>query len=224
MPATAMPRLTGARSSGGRPARNVARASSARLCSSSGAGGSEWMWRSLMRTTPAGSETWKPAVRPRPTMNSVEPPPMSITTVGSVGARTAGHRAEERELRLFVAAEHARVEPVVLAHARGERGAVGGVAHGRGEHGEVRLAVVGVDLRRGSRRACASTRAMASSESEPRGVDAVAQARDLGAPEQLLDARRSSGSTSAISSRVELVPMSTTATRTAGEMLERVAA
>ena len=42
---------------GGRPSRKVARVSRARLCSSLGAGGSEWMWRSLMRTTPAGRET-----------------------------------------------------------------------------------------------------------------------------------------------------------------------
>ena len=41
------------------------------------------MCRSLMRTTPAGRETWKAAVESWPTMNSVEPPPMSITTVGS---------------------------------------------------------------------------------------------------------------------------------------------
>ena len=45
----------------GRPARKIARVSSASACSSSGAGGSVWMWRSLMRTTPACSETWKPA-------------------------------------------------------------------------------------------------------------------------------------------------------------------
>ncbi len=42
---------------GPRGRRRARRAASS--CSSSGAGGSEWMWRSLMRTTPACSETWK---------------------------------------------------------------------------------------------------------------------------------------------------------------------
>ena len=57
VPATAMPRATGSRSRAGRPSRKVWRTSAASCCSSSGAGGSEWMWRSLMRTTPACSET-----------------------------------------------------------------------------------------------------------------------------------------------------------------------
>ena len=47
---------------------------------------------------------------------------MSMTTVGSVAGGSPGHRAEERELRLFVAAEHAGVELEVLAHALGELG------------------------------------------------------------------------------------------------------
>ncbi len=105
------------------------------------------MWRSLMRTTPACSETWKPASWPRPTTNSVEPPPTSITTVGSlafgsalrssladssgvIGAGLAGHRAEERELRLFLALENTSVKSVLVAQALGELLAVLGVAHG----------------------------------------------------------------------------------------------
>ena len=111
---------------------------------------------------------------------------MSMTTVGSVGARAAGHRAEEGELRLFLAGEDAGVEAVVLAHARGEGGAVGGVAHGRGEHGEVGLAVVGVD-----RGAVVGERVQHASDGLLRegatGVDAVAQTGDLGAPEEFLD-------------------------------------
>ena len=65
--------------------------------------------RSCARRRRAGRRESR-AVRPTPTMNSVEPPPMSMTTVGSVGAGRAGHRAEERELRLFGAGEHAGVE------------------------------------------------------------------------------------------------------------------
>ena len=139
---------------------------------------------------------------------------MSITTVGSLSARAVGHRAEERELRLFVAAEHACVQAVVLAHARGELRAVGGVAHGRGEHGDVGLAVVGVD-----RGAVVVERAQHALDGllgeRAVRVDAVSQPGDLRAAHEFLD-RAVGGSTSAISRRVELVPMSTTATRTRG--------
>src|SRR5204863_65150 len=58
----------------------------------------------------------------------------------------AGHRAEERQLRLFIAAQHARVEAELLTHPRGERLAVGGVAHGSRHHSEIGLAAVGVDF------------------------------------------------------------------------------
>ena len=67
------------------------------------------------------------------------------------GGGTARHRAEERQLRLFVAAQHLRVEPQLVAHPIRERGPVRRVADRRGEHGEVRLALVGVDLRAGIR-------------------------------------------------------------------------
>ena len=43
------------------------------------------MWRSLWRTTPACSEVWKAISGPVPTISSVEPPPMSTTSVGSLG-------------------------------------------------------------------------------------------------------------------------------------------
>ena len=55
-------------------------------------------------------------------MNSVEPPPMSMTTVGSEEAGAIVHRAEERELRLFLAGEHARVERELAPDPLGELG------------------------------------------------------------------------------------------------------
>ncbi len=107
------------------------------LLSSAGRGGSAWMWRSLMRTTPACRETWKPTLWSAPTTNSVEPPPMSITTVGSGPRWASAHRAEERQLGLLSPAQDACVEPEVVAHAGGELLAVGGVPDGRGEHRDV---------------------------------------------------------------------------------------
>ena len=99
--------------------------------------------------------------------------------------RSAGHGAEERELRLFVAAEDAGVEVKVLAHTRGEVGPVGGVAHGGGEHGEVGAGAVGVD-----RGAVVLERAKDPldgllGEGAVR-VDAVAEAGDVRASEQLV--------------------------------------
>ena len=105
------------------------------------------MCRSLMRTTPAGSETWKPATESCPTMNSVEPPPMSITTVGSVEEARSCIAPRNVSCASSSPASTARVERELVAHALGEVGAVGGVADGGGEHGEVGDAVVGVDRR-----------------------------------------------------------------------------
>ena len=48
---------TGARSSVGQPGLVDAPTSAASSCRSAERGGSPWMWRSLIRTTPAGSET-----------------------------------------------------------------------------------------------------------------------------------------------------------------------
>src|ERR1035437_6022514 len=126
-----MSRPSGARSAAGRPSSSAERTSRARAWSSCEAGGSVWMWRSLMRTTPTGSETWKPASRPRPTMNSVEPPPMSITTVGSLGAARPDMAP--------------RKEGWASSSPRGKLRAVRRVAHSGGEHGHVRGAVVRVD-------------------------------------------------------------------------------
>ena len=152
-----------------------------------------------------------------PTMNSVEPPPMSMTTVGSEGAcpsrSSAGHRAEERELRLFLAGQDARVEAILRADRVGELAPVGGVAHRRGEHGEVGYSPSAGCGRRspyGTRRARQHPRT-----SLPRQRPQASTP----APSRVTIERRTSsatcpsGVTSAISSRVELVPMSTTATR-----------
>ncbi len=53
------------------------------------AGGSDGARRSVWRTTPACREVWKATSVPVPTISSVEPPPMSITTVGSAGGSSA---------------------------------------------------------------------------------------------------------------------------------------
>ena len=95
------------------------------------------------------------------------------------------HRAEEGELRLFVAGEGAGVEREIAAHALGELGSVGGVTHGGGEHGEVGGAVVVVDQLAiaGERPAGALDRCR---RERARGVDAFAEPRDGGAPEEFL--------------------------------------
>ena len=139
---------------------------------------------------PTGSETWKPAVRPTPD-DELGGAAADVDHDRRLGRRRpAGHRAQERQLRLFLAAEHARVEAVVVAHARGELGAVGGVAHRRGEHGEVGLAAVLVDRLAvlGERRedALAGLRGERAA-----GVDAVAQPGDLRAARRAPRPRRS---------------------------------
>ena len=53
-------------------------------------------WRSVWRTTPACSDVCHSISRPSPTISSVEPPPMSITRVGTRG-RVLGGRAEVGE-------------------------------------------------------------------------------------------------------------------------------
>jgi len=53
-----------------------------------------------------GWETWKSIAWPRPTTNSVEPPPMSIITVGRrVGRVALARRPEEAQAGLLVAGE-----------------------------------------------------------------------------------------------------------------------
>ena len=133
------------------------------------------------------------------------------------GAGTAGHRTEERHPGLFLARENARIQAALVADARGELPPVARVAHRRGHHREVPVGLllavgrrVGVDLlaELGQR---ASTRSQPSSDRDPPA--------STPAPSRVTTERRTisttspSGVTSAISRRVEFVPMSTTAAR-----------
>ena len=96
-----------------------------------GAGGSVVRWRSVWRTVPACSEAWKPTSAPTPTTSSVEPPPMSTTSVfGDGGALGAG--AEIGEPRLLGAVEDVRVEARSARAARRGKRPVRGVADGAG--------------------------------------------------------------------------------------------
>ncbi len=143
------------------------------------------MWRSLMRTTPACRETWKPAVWLCPTTNSVEP---AADVDHNGGLRRVGSRSDiaprNVSCGLLVPGEGARVEAVVAAHALGEGGPVGGVAHGGGEHGEVGLAAVAVDQLAvvGEHRAGALD---GLGREPPVGVHARAEAGDAGEAHEL---------------------------------------
>ena len=191
----------------------------ASACSSAGAGGSLWMWRSLMRTTPAGSETWKPAVRPMPTTNSVEPPPMSITTVGS----TAAGRPDIAPRNVSCASSSplsTRASSPKLARARASANSAPLEASRTAEVSTARFA-----SQRCSSIAARYSRQHAPGRARPPPGRAC-RSRRRRRPRRVTCERRTSSSTvpapastSAISSRVEFVPMSTTATRTA-EMLE----
>ena len=216
VPATAMPRLTARALLGGqaveeRRADVRARAPAAPRARAdrSGCGA-----RSCARR-PTCSETWKPAVRPRRRRTRSSRRRCRSRPSARVGGRAARHRAEERQLRLFLAAQHPRVEAVARSRTRAANcGAVGGVAHGRGEHRQVRLAAMLVDraavLGEGARTRARS----ASSESEPAASTPSPSRVTCERRDELLDRARAAASTSAISRRVELVPMSTTATRT----------
>ena len=159
------------------------------------------------------------ACAPTPTTNSVEPPPMSITTVASFAARAARHRAEERELGLLArplstrasSPKSSRTRAANSAPLEASRTAEVSTAMLRSQRWLVDLrAVLAQRARRPAR--------TASSESAPLASTPAPETRHLRASHELLDGTASAGSTSAISSRVEFVPMSTTATRTA-EML-----
>ncbi len=99
------------------------------------------------------------------------------------------HRAEERELRLFLPGEHARVERELAPDPLGELGPVGRVADGGGEHGEVGDAVVGVDFAAvlGERREHPVDR---GGGERPGRVDPLAEPRDGRAPHELGDPAR----------------------------------
>ena len=144
------------------------------------------MWRSLMRTTPACVETWKDARRPSPMTNSVEPPPMSMTTSASSPSARPLVAPEERQRGLLVAGQRAGVEPVVVAHARGELRAVGGVANRAREHGEVALdAVLGDHLPVGLEHGEDALHRRLGKRAGR--VDALAQAGDLRGADELGD-------------------------------------
>ena len=86
VPATAIACCTSERWCSGTAAASVARTSPRTASSSASDGGSESMWRSDWRTTPAWVETWKRISWPVPMTSSVEPPPMSTTSVGAESA------------------------------------------------------------------------------------------------------------------------------------------
>ncbi len=65
---------------------------------------------------------------------------------GLGGRRPTGHRSEEGQLGLLLAAQDPGVQSVTLADPAGEVLTVGGIAHRRGHDGQVGLAVVGIDL------------------------------------------------------------------------------
>ena len=122
--------------------------------------------------------------RPRPTTNSVLPPPMSSTSSGSPACAPAG-RAQVGEPRLALARDRLRLEPEALAQLALELGAVVGVAHRAREHGDHPLDAVLVDRLAGSRAQVASTRSIASSLQPAGAVHALAQPRDARAPLEL---------------------------------------
>ena len=161
---------------------------------------------------PAWVETWK-SISPRaPVTSSVEPPPMSTTSSGVASPRSRAAVAPRNVSR-------ASSSPLSVRASRPKRSRTAAVNSAPlsasrtadGEHGEAPLAAVALDrsavLRR-ARRARAPARL-----AEPAGrVHALAEARDDRAAVELRPRRRR---TSATSRRVEFVPMSTTATRTA---------
>ena len=171
-----------------------------------------WMWRSLWRTTPACVETWKRmlgAARRRSARSTRRR--CRRRRAGSSPAR-ARRRAEVRQPRLLLAGDRPRVETVDVDDALRELGAVGGVAHRAREDGRHRLGAA----RRVDRRAVLVERR----EDARHRIVGEAAARSTPAPRRVTVLRRSisstlpaTGSASAISSRVEFVPMSTTATR-----------
>ena len=150
MPATAIPAL-GLDAVGRRAASIRPRTSAASASSSIAVGGSEAMWRSVWRTTPACSEVWKEISAPVPTISSVEPPPMSTTRVGS-RRRVLGGRAEIGEPRLLLAVEDPGREREALAQLGDEGAAVLGVADGAGRDRVDRLGPELLDRRRRTRR------------------------------------------------------------------------
>ena len=113
------------------------------------------MWRSLMRTTPAGRETWKPARAP----DADDELGRAAADVDHDGRLArAGRRPDIAPRNVSCASSSPlrtlRVEAELVAHPLGELGAVGGVAHRGGEDGHVGAAQSWlVDRLRGTRAA-----------------------------------------------------------------------
>ena len=144
MPATAIPEagvppgIAAAASSIG-PRRSPARDSS-----SIAVGGSEAMWRSVWRTTPACRETWKSISEPVPTIE-LGRAAADVDDQRRLAGRILGGGAEVGEAGLLAAVEHLRREGEALAQLGDEGVAVGGVADGarrdRHDVGHLRLLV-----------------------------------------------------------------------------------
>ena len=67
--------------------------------------------RCVMPTQPIASDSRRSGSKPRPRMNSVDPPPMSITSRGRVERRELVRDAEEREPAFLVTADDVDREP-----------------------------------------------------------------------------------------------------------------
>ena len=200
-----------ARTRAGRPPRASCPPSAASASSSSAVGGSACRWRSVWRTTPICVETWKRDLAARAD-DELGRAAADVDHQQRLPASARGDgRAEEGQPRLLVAGQRARVEAVALrARARRTRRRWRRRARPRSSP---RRALAAVRLDRLARTARAPrTRAPAARRrARPVRVDALAEPRD----DRARARPRSSGPspTSAISRRVEFVPMSTTATR-----------
>ena len=152
-----------------------------------------------------------------PTTSSVEPPPTSMTSVGvGVAGRALARRAAKGQPRLLVAGDDPRVEPVALvARVARKSSPLAASRTALVSTATARSAPCCVDDRPVLVRASPSTRAIGVLAQHAGLVEPVAEARDLRAALAL--GQRCRRRTSATSSRVELVPMSTTATRSTAQ-------
>src|SRR5919108_5583966 len=212
VPATATAASPRSRTSAGTAARMPASTLAASAASSSAVGGSECRWRSVWRTTPIWADVKKSILPADPQTSSVEPPPMSITTrsTGSSGGRAAVAPANVNA---------ASCSPVRVFASRPKRSrttAANSAPLAASRTAEVITAALASQrcsrIWAAYRSRVANTRRCGSSPSRP--VASTPSPRRV-----TVDSRTRSSiaepSTPAISSRVELVPMSTTATRTA---------
>ena len=215
VPATATAAVDAARARARAPPRRARgrprRPSASQLRRASG--GSECRWRSEWRTTPTWVETWK-ATSPRLADHELGRAAADVDHEQPLaGGRVArGGRAEEGQPRLLVAAQRAGVEPVALAHRASRTSAP--LAASRTAEVITAVVALGAVLRDRRRRTPRARRTRARCGASP-----SAPVASTPSPSRVTIERRSTSvhgrrrSTSAISSRVEFVPMSTTATR-----------